>query len=243
MKLVHSDPNPCVQETLFDGEAMTPEIIFKNTHFVIVDKPPETLSVPSRLGPKDPRPVIGTIMQEILKTKIFPVHRLDEEVSGLLMFALTANAHRAANRWFEKHSIIKTYEALSTPLTEGAAKLYCEVQTWECKLMRGKKRAYEADFGKPSITRAVWAGQTDSGRSVWHLQPLSGRSHQLRYEMARHGFPIDRDQLYGSVTQREQGKGIDLRSFQLDFRYCDDRELFNLPSNVQIRTEIPWKNF
>ncbi len=223
--------------------SMTPEIIFQNAHFIIVDKPAESLSVPSRLGHKDPRPVIGTILQDSLKTRIFPVHRLDEDVSGLLLFALSAEAHRAANQWFEAHKVIKTYEAFSKPIPHETAESYKTPQAWECKLMRGKKRAYEADFGKPSVTRALLVGISQTRRSVWHLQPLSGRSHQLRYEMARHGFPIDGDHLYGSDTQREPGKGIELRSFRLDFSNCDGRELFDLPADIQIPTNIPWNNF
>lgn len=222
---------------------MTPEIIFQNEHFVVVDKSAETLSVPSRRGANDPRPVVGTILQDSLKARIFPVHRLDEDVSGLLLFAFTAEAHRAANKWFEAHSVVKTYEALSIPVLTDMTGSRATTQTWKCKLMRGKKRAYEADFGKDSLTRALHVGHTPLGRSVWHLQPLSGRSHQLRYEMARHGFPVDRDQLYGSDKAPQPGKGIDLRSFRLDFNNCDGRERFDLPPDIQIATNIPWKNF
>jgi tRNA pseudouridine32 synthase/23S rRNA pseudouridine746 synthase len=222
---------------------MTPEITFQNAHFVIVDKPPETLSVPSRFGQKDPRPVIGTILQSSLKVRIFPVHRLDEDVSGLLLFAFNAEAHRTANRWFEGHAVIKTYEALSKEIPLDLSNPYRTPQTWTCKLMRGKKRAYEADFGKESLTRALLVGQNHSGRSVWHLQPLTGRSHQLRYEMAKHGFPIDRDNLYGSDRPAESGQGIALRAFRLDFSRCDGRERFNLPAEIQIPTNIPWDNF
>jgi len=95
---------------------MSPNIIFKNQHFVIVDKPVATLSVPSRLGRQDPRPVAGIILQEFLGIQVYPLHRLDEDTSGLLMFGLSAAASRAGNQWFEGHQILKTYEALSRPI-------------------------------------------------------------------------------------------------------------------------------
>ncbi len=90
------------------------KIIFQNQHFVAVDKPAGWLSVPSRWGTDEERPCVGLLLQEQLRSKIYPVHRLDEPVSGLLLFALNAAAHRAANAWFADHHIQKTYEAMTT---------------------------------------------------------------------------------------------------------------------------------
>lgn len=213
---------------------MSPNIMFKNQHFVIVDKPVATLSVPSRLGRQDPRPVVGIILQEFLGVQVYPLHRLDEDTSGLLMFGLTAAASRAGNQWFEGHQILKTYEALSRPLDPADENLWQVEQKWECKLMRGKRRAYEASFGKPSVTVAQFTGHSQSGRSVWQLNPITGRSHQLRYEMARHGFPIDGDHLYGSEVVAKSIPGIDLRAFKLDFKNCSDRSDFDLPDQLLI---------
>ena len=219
---------------------MTPDIIFQNSHFLIIDKPAEVLSVPSRTGEKDPRPVAGIMMQELLGKKIYPVHRIDEDVSGLLMFALTADAHRTANQWFEKHEVVKTYEALSLPIESDREK-WTALQLWTCKLMRGKKRAYEAEFGKDSSTRAQCVGENREGRSVWHLQPLTGRSHQLRYEMTRHGFPIDGDSLYASQMPVRLGAGISLRAFRLDFSSCQKRDRFEFPAEIQLPSSIEIK--
>ena len=212
---------------------MTPEIIFQNEHFLIIDKPAEVLSVPSRTGAKDPRPVAGILMQDLLGKKIYPVHRIDEDVSGLLLFALSADAHRTANQWFEKHEVIKTYAALSVPVAADR-ETWASPQQWTCKLMRGKKRAYEAEFGKESATRAQYVSETREGRSMCHLQPLTGRSHQLRYEMTRHGFPIDGDSLYASTVPVRLGTGIALRAFRLDFSGCQNRARYDLPAVIEI---------
>lgn len=218
---------------------MALSLVFQNSHFVAVDKPAEVLSVPSRLGGKDPRPVMGLMLQDLLNQKIYPVHRLDEDVSGLLLYALNSDAHRAANRWFESHEIQKTYEAVSPPPPADMRAALSETMVWECKLMRGKRRAYEADYGKPSVTTAKLVGLTPDDRAVWHLQPRTGRSHQLRYEMARHGYPIDRDTLYGSIVREKAGHGIRLRAVQLDFRACSNFKAFNLPEIMTIQSIIP----
>lgn len=214
---------------------MNLSIVFKNAHFVIIDKPVATLSVPSRFGKQDPRPVAGILLQQMIGEQVYPLHRLDEDTSGLLMFGLNSSASRHGNAWFEAHQILKTYEALSTPLPTAELDLWQSEQKWECKLMRGKKRAYEASFGKTSLTLAKFNGHTKRGRSVWNLRPITGRSHQLRYEMARHGFPIDGDQLYGSQTAALMAPGIDLRAFKLDFKNCAERSSFELPEEITIQ--------
>ncbi len=213
------------------------KIILKNQHFVVIDKPCEILSVPSRMGTADPRPVAGIMVQGLLSTKIFPVHRLDEAVSGLLIFALTAEAQRAGNRWFEHHEIVKTYAALTSAdipnefMSHGPDTAW---GTWTCKLAKGKKRAFIAPHGKDSVTHFRLIYRRSSEPSLWHLQPATGRSHQLRFEMAKHMMPIDGDKLYGSNVPSKSGMGIDLRSFHLDLSACKNREDFGMPHILEI---------
>lgn len=211
------------------------KILFQNDHFCAVDKPAEWLSVPSRTGDKDPRPVVGKQLEKDLGRQVWPCHRLDEDVSGILLFALNSKAHKAANQWFEQHTISKTYAALSAhsetlppPDT---------IQDWQCRLMRGKRRAYEAEFGKDSHTLAWVVGahpHASYNYGLWHLQPLTGRSHQLRYEMSRHSWPIIGDILYGS-TEAYWNPGIALRAVKLDFSRIKNREEFDLPTSIEIK--------
>jgi len=213
---------------------MTLAIEFLNDHFCAVYKPAGWLSVPSRFEASDPRPVCGVTLQAQLKRQIWPCHRLDEDVSGLLLFALTAPAHKAANGWFEKHTIQKTYQALSSTADAVQGKL----ETWKCRLMRGKRRSYEADFGKESITQAVYRGPittpvANKAVGLWELQPLTGRPHQLRYEMMRHQLPIIGDTLYGSQDAFKED-GIALRAVDLNFLACTNRDVFQLPTRLTL---------
>lgn len=207
------------------------DIVFENTHFVIVNKPAGMLSVPSRQGSKDPRPVVGLLLQKQLQTKIFPCHRLDLEVSGLLLFAKTAQAHKAANRWFEKHEVQKIYHALAEG-DAARAEQFLRQTEWQCKLVRGKKRAFEADYGDPAQTLVKFLGERE-GHLFFELSPLTGRSHQLRYEMYRHQFPICGDTLYGAKKPWSDA-GIALKATALDFRKSQKREAFGLPEKIEI---------
>lgn len=206
---------------------MTYKIVFENTHFVIVDKAALVLSVPSRLGETDPRPCLGHILEADLKCQIYPVHRLDFEVQGLIMYAKTTEAHRAGNKWFENKSISKTYVALTSSEINPVEKVGVPFE-WKCSLLRGKKRAYESPAGKKSITHGVLVK-----KNYWHLNPITGRSHQLRYELYRHGFPIIGDELYGSPMKFDRG-GIALRAFEINFQNIIEREKFGLPEKIKI---------
>ena len=254
-------------------------VLFENSDFIVVDKASGVLSVPSRVGEKETRPVLGKILEAALKIKIFPVHRLDAEVSGILLYAKNAQAHREANQVFENHWVQKTYEALSIAagdFQKAAANLanstpagkfsssdgqFPEIGAtveWRSKLLRGKKRAYESSGGKDSLTRAKikakleWRGHL---ALLWELEPVTGRSHQLRFEMARHKVPICGDTLYGSTISilknradhmssgREtsdsdvlESGGIALRAVKIDFTIAHGKNLLKtLPLLIEAR--------
>lgn len=185
-------------------------VLFQNTHAVIVDKPAGWLSVPGR-DSKDERPIVGRILETQLKTKIYPVHRLDAEVSGLMLFSLSGEFHKEANQLFENQQIKKTYQAFSS----SGAFAENEKLIWKSKILRGKKRAYEADYGKSSITHAMVV-KKNLNSLEWRLNPITGRAHQLRFELAKHQCPILGDNLYGSNVEWPQ-PGIALRAIQIDF--------------------------
>lgn len=213
--------------------ATKPEIIFQNEHVVAVDKAHGVLTVPSRMGKADPRSCLGIELQEHLKKRIFPVHRLDFEVSGIVLFALSDSAQRTLSDALENRAIEKTYQALSS-LKSGETPEFSVMQTWECKLVRGKKRAFEADYGKPSLTLATCLGTTSSENQLrWLLQPKTGRSHQLRYEMYRHGFPILGDKLYGSLEGYESD-AIALRAIKLEFDKYKGAGSLKLPAFLEV---------
>jgi len=211
--------------------------LFENTNFLAVDKRGGFLSVPSRLRDQDPRPCEIIEWSKNKQVRLWAIHRLDEEVSGVLLFAKTPEAHRTANQWFEKRLVRKTYEAL----TESAEENFKvnEKLVWKSKLLRGKKRAYEKEFGKESITEAILIGK-DLGTSLWKLSPLTGRSHQLRFEMAKHGFPILGDELYGSKTPSPIPSAIALRAIELDLRNCPERETLGLPEKLGVSSLLNW---
>jgi len=203
-------------------------IVFQNKYIVAVDKPSGFLSVPSRMGKRDSRPVVGITLQNQLGTQIYPLHRLDFEVSGILIFALTKDSHRDFNRAFEKRLVSKKYQAFSI----GGHFQAGEKGTWKCHMLKGKKRAYEKPYGDLAVTDFELLSIHHDSILEWSLWPKTGRSHQLRFELFRHGSPILGDQLYGSTVKLKENQ-IALRAISLIFNQ-DLVSLYQIPSELLV---------
>lgn len=219
--------------------------VFENEHFFIADKPAGVLTTPSRFAEEDGRRCLGTELQEQLGIQIYPVHRLDFEVSGLVVFAKNAEAHRVANAWFENKQVQKSYQALTTAqsFVHIPANIHNDRQplslvpgqnyVWESRQLRGKRRAYESPEGKPCLTRAHFQGTTPAGFLQWDLEPVTGRPHQLRFDLSRHGFSIVGDTLYGSSVEW-QPDAIALRSYRIDFSRCKEMTKWGLLTKIEV---------
>lgn len=214
--------------------------MFENEHFLIVEKRCGYLSVPSRLRDAETRPCELQFWKKEKGMRLWAIHRLDEEVSGVLMFAKNSDSHRIANNWFEKKQIQKTYEALTEPA--GLKFPVSSVQVWKSRLLRGKKRAYEREFGKESLTQATHLKEVQFHEkfSLWELHPITGRSHQLRFELAKHGFPVLGDELYGSKSKLKIPNAIALRAVKLELRGCPEREKLGLPEILEVSHLSDW---
>jgi tRNA pseudouridine32 synthase/23S rRNA pseudouridine746 synthase len=146
---------------------------------------------------------------------------------------LNSQAHREANQIFEKHQVQKTYQALTT-WKQGEIPAPGSEYTWKARVLRGKKRSFESPHGKVSVTEAQFVGAGASQDQYhWKLRPVTGRSHQLRFDLARHGFPILGDVLYGGDVISEPEK-IYLRAYRLEFLETDFYRRWDLPQEIQL---------
>ncbi len=170
---------------------MKVEILYEDEVMVVVNKPPGLLTIPDRHDPTIPSLLHG--LGQLQPDGLMTVHRLDRPTSGLLVFAKTAEAHRALSQQFEARSVDKIYLALVEGKPRLAAGLIEEPiaphPTKAGKMMVSVK-------GKPAKTEYVVAQSFDQA-SLLEVQLHTGRTHQIRLHLAHIGHPLLVDPDYG----------------------------------------------
>lgn len=171
-----------------------PPVLFADAHLIVADKPAGLLAVPGR-GP-DKQDCLSARVQ-----RLFPdarvVHRLDMGTSGLMLFARGVAMQRELSRLFRERTVSKRYVALvaGVPGKEAGEINLPLIVDWP------NRPQSKVDYisGKPSLTRYCLLGmEQDFARLA--LEPVTGRSHQLRVHLAAIGHPIVGDTLYGGPT-------------------------------------------
>lgn len=223
------------------------KIVYHTNEVFVLDKPGGVLSVPGRPVGEDSRPILGKILQQELGQQVYPVHRLDFEVSGLILFTTNSETQKILSDGFASRTIQKTYLALSNeqdfshwPKERSSDLVKTSLEptneyNWHSKIFRGKKRSFVSEQGLEAQTLAKFNKlQTDS-LLHWHLEPKTGRPHQLRLEMSRRGFPILGDKLYGSKQEFFPNE-IALRAVKLDFSLLSKGALakIGLPTVIEV---------
>lgn len=193
------------------------DIIFENDHFIAINKPAGLLSIPDRFG-KDPS--LKTLLQEQLG-KIYTVHRLDKETSGLIIFAKDEETHKDLSKKFEGHDVEKFYLGMinGTMMNrEGTIDVPIMEHPGKTTIMMAHKR------GRPSVTD--YKVLEEFGLYSWvQFQIHTGRTHQIRVHVKYIGNSIVCDTLYGD------GQPILLssikRKFKLSKNELEERPILN----------------
>jgi len=170
------------------------ETIFENEALIAFNKPSGLLTIPDRFNPEIPC-LQKTAEQKL--GKLYTVHRLDRDTSGLILFAKNENSHRYLSGLFQSRNIQKYYQALihGTPHPEQGD---IRQPMSEHPLKKGKMIVNKN--GKPAHT-AYKLLKTWSGFSLAELQLFTGRTHQIRVHLQFLGHPILCDPLYGNESQ------------------------------------------
>jgi len=167
-------------------------ILFEDEHLLVVNKP-------AGLNTHAPGPFAGEGIYDWLRHReprwasLAIIHRLDQETSGVLVFAKTRLANQSLTEQFTRHSVRKKY-----------------VLVTDRKLKRDRFTAVSAlaRVGERYVCRPLHAGgeraetrfcllRQAGGQSVVEAEPITGRTHQIRAQAAEHGFPILGDTRYG----------------------------------------------
>ena len=211
--------------TQHNGDNLT--IIYQDSDIIVVDKPAGMLSVPG----KNDAPSVLSLLQRKMEDNIFPVHRLDMDTSGLMVFVRNKKAQRNLQRQFETHSIVKRYIALlerKPDSEQGTISLPLSPD-----MADRPRQMVDYRHGKQALThyRLCTSPSTPMrrqfltvGDNLVELSPLTGRTHQLRVHCAHPdglASPIVGDRLYGTTNHPR----LCLHAEYLEFRHPTTGEI------------------
>ena len=195
----------------YSPPAERPRILHQDADLLVVDKQAGLLSVPGK-GPEKADCLIARLRET--HPSVLLVHRLDTDTSGVMVYALNANAQRHLGLQFEHRQTEKAYLAMVYGEVSGNSG---RVDLPLCVDWPNRPRQHvNHEQGRPAQTDwEVLARQT--GASRMRLRPLTGRSHQLRVHMMELGHPILGDPLY--APPEAQAERLMLHAETLRFRH------------------------
>lgn len=194
------------------------ELLYVDDTLLVVDKPSGLLAVPGR----------GADKQDCLSARVqarYPdalvVHRLDMATSGLMVMARGAVAQRALSQAFAAREVNKRYIALVAGRLEAPPESWGVIDLpiiadWPNRPLR----IIDHTTGKPSVTRWRVLAHDASGVSTRvELEPVTGRSHQLRLHLRELGYPILGDALYAPPAVHAMAGRLMLHAESLAFAH------------------------
>jgi tRNA pseudouridine32 synthase/23S rRNA pseudouridine746 synthase len=197
-------------------EAAPLEVLYEDAHLLVLNKPSGLLSVPGR----------GDDKQDCLSARVqsrYPdaliVHRLDMQTSGLLAMARGIEAQRAINLAFEHRRVHKRYQAVVDGIArvEGPDEWGVIDLPLELDWPNRPKHIVDTINGRPSVTRwRVLSPDSARNGTRLELEPVTGRSHQLRVHLQAIGHPILGDDLYASADAIARASRLLLHACELN---------------------------
>jgi RluA family pseudouridine synthase len=183
-------------------------VLYQDEHVVAVDKPPNLPTSPS--GKYWDNCLVHIAASLLGLQKLYAVHRLDRETSGVNLLAKTESAARLLGQEFASGDVEKEYSAVLKG-TLDAREIFVSVPLITDPVGTIRIRQVPSRRGRPAMTRFRLLARLERG-SLVHVVPLTGRTHQIRAHAWYLGHPVVGDKLYGSSDHEF------LRSLEPDWR-------------------------
>lgn len=204
------------------------EVVYEDNHLLIVNKSSGVLVQGDKTGDMPLLDILKTYIKEKYGKPgdvfLGTVHRLDRPVSGLVVFARTSKALERMNELFKSKNISKTYWAI---VSHKPAQTEGTLVHWLVKdEQRNVTTAYKQEV--PRSLRAELSYRligNSEGLYLLEVNPLTGRPHQIRVQIASMGCPIIGDVKYGSAKANRDGS-ICLHARKLAFIHPVKKEPF-----------------
>lgn len=194
-------------------------VLHRDEHLLVVDKPHFLATVPG--GRHLRETVLTRLRHELDLPDLTPIHRLDRETAGIVLFCLHAPSRGAYQQLFAERVVKKTYEAIAP----------FRVDLVLPRLHRSRLEEGERD-GQRFFTMQEVEGESNSetliellerrdGLAKYRLSPSTGRKHQLRAHMAALGVPIRHDPWYPFVQSQKEDYAQALQLLAREIAFTD----------------------
>lgn len=201
-----------------DDEPVIPfeeHVLFEDEHLVIADKPHFLPVAP--VGQYLRETLLARLKRRLGIPQLVPLHRLDRETAGLVMLSKNVASRDAYHALFRGDGIEKLYEAMA-PLNPALV----FPATRRSRIERAE-RFYRREevTGAPNAVSVITLMEAGDRFGRYRLQPVTGKTHQLRVHMAALGIPICNDLLYPNERDRsgeDQSRPLQLLARHLAFR-------------------------
>lgn len=245
----------CIADFLFEQKTVTPltdeesslnshdslNIVFENEHLLIIDKPygRSVHGSENETNSGLDREVIHYLqkakkpLKESLSFRPGPLHRLDKNTSGLLVFSKSLEGAHWFTEHIKDHSIQKKYYGLAEGKIEKEEK-------WEDKIsdsktsVKGFHTVIQNEMGltAQTIAKPVGYGKLrDMPVTLVEYAIKTGRKHQIRIQSSLHGHPLAGDSAYGGSKNKALKREYYLQAYSLSF----PENMLGLPSEIKIR--------
>ncbi len=214
-------------------EDLSLDVVFEDADLLVVNKPSGMLIHPTV------RVRSGTLLNAVAHhlnadgpeffRRAGLVHRLDKDTSGIVVLAKNIRAHRILARHFQRKLVEKKYLAVVI------GELTVEQGTIEAPIGRfAEERLWAVkEDGKPSTSK-FRVVEFKNGRSLLELEPVTGRTNQLRIHLAHIGHPIVGDTRYGG----QPFSRLCLHAFRLSINHPSSGELLSFEAAAPVEMEF-----
>jgi 23S rRNA pseudouridine1911/1915/1917 synthase len=214
------------------------EILFEDNHCLALNKPAGLLTQGDATGEPnqldEAKENLRTRYQKPGNVFLGLLHRLDRPVSGAILFAKTSKAAERISRQFRDGSIRKVYWAIVEGRPPGESGEWIDI----LKKDEAKNVVSVVSASTPGGREARLAFrilERRGGQTLLELRPFTGRSHQLRVQLASRGLPIVGDRKYGArsiLRAADGGSRIALHAREMAFTHPTRQEVISIVAPV-----------
>lgn len=215
------------------------EVIYEDNHLIAVNKPAGVLVHSDDTGDE----TLVDAIKEYIKVQykkpgdvfLGVIHRIDRPVSGVVLFARTSKGLTRMNKLFQDRKVSKSYLAITNKKPKDLNGKYEDYLTKDSSKNKAHVHKSGRRGGKLSITEySLLAGL--NGYYFLEINPITGRPHQIRVQLAHHGTPIVGDLKYG-YSRPTQNKSICLHCQSLSFEHPVTKK------KMKIYADMPTKEY